>query len=345
LALASQQDLSVVADATQDNRLKLSPLVLDEPHVRFFASKLLVSENGETMGSLCIFDSKPRQLSELQLNALSHLANVASQLTEHWPPVPQGLPLADQNAQIRESKHEELIDAFEIADLKSTVGELAVGSAVKLNQPLMAILGYADVAESMLEHDSFDGQEELSRYIKKITEESIRAGELIRDLRFSLKNDTGASSIFDLKTLILKSIEMVDSEASKYDINVLTDFVNSSKANTHINGNEVQLAQVLLNLLRNSINAIAVDKPGFSKIIVVRTEVVNGEIVCSIHDNGSGMEQQFQDYDDDTLDMSNRSSVRLSICRSVVEAHGGQIWQASKSEFSPGTSLYFSLPI
>lgn len=343
--LARQQDLLFVSDTTQDNRFKHSPLVVDEPNIRFFASKLLVSANGAAIGTLCILDSKPRQLSELEQNTITHLANAAIRLTEYRSPDSQDLSLADQQQSRDDNGKSDLANTLETADLKSTVGELAVGAAVKLNQPLMAILSYTDAAKSVLEYSEFSGHEELSVCIKNIAEESIRAGELVKDLRDSVKTDSNTTSLFDPKNIIRKSIELVASEARKYDINVLVDLDNSLDDSVVISGNEVQFAQVLLNLLRNSISSIANDKPGFSKIILVRAEKIDGCMVCSVHDNGPGLAQPLHETASQQFYKADGPSIRLSICRSVVDALGGNFWQARKPDFSPGTSLFFSFPI
>ena len=343
--LTKQHDFSVVTDTTQDSRYKHSPLVVNEPKVRFIANKLLVTASGVAIGNLCILDSKPRSLSYLQQSALTHLAKAAVRLAEYQSPDLQDLPFATQKQSRRAEGADMLSNALENADLKSTVGELAVGAAVKLNQPLMAILSYTDAAESVLEYNGFTGQEELSIYIKKIAEESIRAGELVKDLRKSIKTESHADSVFEPKNIIRKSIDLIGSEARKYDINVLVDLDNSLDGSTTISGSELQFAQVLLNLLRNSISALASDTPGFSKIILIRTEKIDNSMVCSIHDNGPGLAQPLHEAENQMFYKADAPNIRLSICRSVIQTFGGNFWQARKPEFNPGTSLYFRLPI
>lgn len=344
-ALTRLQDLISVSDTRLDNRFKHTPLVADEPNVRFFASKLLVSAGGNAIGTLCILDSKPRQLSQLQQSTLVHLANAAVRLTECRLPDSRNLPSAAEEQSQHTNGDADLFNTIETADLKSTVGELAVHAAVNLNQPLMAIMGYADAAESVLSESGDSKLGELKDYLNKIAEESIRAGELIKDLRESITTDKKTNTLFDPKSIIQSAIELVNSEARKYDINVLVDLDNGLEDSVVINGNELKFAQVLLNLLRNSIRSVASDKPGFSKIILVRAEKVDSCMICSIHDNGPGLVWPVSEDETQPIHTLDETSMSISICRSVVETLGGNFWKARKPEFSPGTSLFFSFPL
>jgi signal transduction histidine kinase len=349
-ALTRLQDLFWVGDTRLDNRFKQVPLVVDEPNVIFFASKLLVSAGGNAIGILCILDSKPRQLSQLQQSTLVHLANAAVRLTECRLPDSHNVPLAAEEQSQHTNSDAAVINTIAIADLQSTAGELAVHAAVNLNQPLMAILGYADAAESVLSETGAVEQGELKQgelrdYINKISAESIRAGELIKDLRQNITTDKKTKTLFNPKHIIRCAIELTSSEARKYEINVLVDIDNSLEDSVVIRGNELKFAQLLLNLLRNSIRSVAGDKPGFSKIILVRAEMVDNCMICSIHDNGPGLLWPVPEDETQPVHQLKETSISISICRAVVESLGGNFWKARKPEFSPGTSLFFSFPI
>lgn len=201
----------------------------------------------------------------------------------------------------------------------NTMGQLASGLAHELNQPLAAIAQNAGTALYMLQSSGADG--ELIETLQEVEEQALRAGEIINALRGLVHKDESKIQPFDLCELIEKVQRLVLHEAEDAGVLLRTD----CPGDTWLLGNRVQIAQVLVNLLRNAIEALAMARSN-NRVIVVSAIRLQGDWLVTVSDNGPGVDSsislftQFQTTKPDGLGLG------LSICQSIVRANGGKLW-------------------
>lgn len=206
------------------------------------------------------------------------------------------------------------------------MGEMASGIAHELNQPLSAIAYNADALRLALEDMQIDDQE-VNQICADIERQALRAGDIIRALRDLMRKDRGRMATFDLVDLCSQTIKLVEVEAREQSIQV--DF--APQTSMRVNGNRTQIAQVLVNLLRNAIESLA-DQDDQHKRITVRLTARDNEIMTCVQDTGIGVppgHELFRQFD---TFKSGGMGLGLSIARSIIEAHGGIIWHEAPPE-------------
>jgi len=221
----------------------------------------------------------------------------------------------------------------------TTMGEMVAGIAHEITQPLQAIGSYAGACSSMLDTAEFKGVESLREWSQKIAELSSRGGDIIWRLRrFARKADSDRVQ-FDLNALVRESLEMVHFESDQHAIDLEMDL----QCPEMIVADRVQIQQVLINLLRNAIEATK-QQPA-PRSIVVRTVRDKQEAIISVEDNGPGVTLEaaaklFQPFH---TTKPHGMGIGLPISRSIVEAHQGRIWNEPCQP--RGVAFRFSLPI
>jgi PAS domain S-box-containing protein len=222
----------------------------------------------------------------------------------------------------------------------STMGELAASLAHELNQPLTAILSNAQAAQRFLALKPPD-LEELHEILKDIVQDDSRAGEIIRRMRALVKKDELEFALLDLGNVVSDVVLLTHSDATLHNIRVLLEIKPDLPA---VRGDKVQLQQVLLNLLLNAFDAVR-NSPENERSVAVEADRDGASMLkIAVHDSGIGLTgdeiakifQPFYSTKRDGLGMG------LSICRSIVEAHGGRLW--AENNFDRGATFYFTLP-
>jgi signal transduction histidine kinase len=221
-----------------------------------------------------------------------------------------------------------------------TMGEMVATIAHELKQPLTAINLYAANGQAMLN----TGQpplDELNNYLGEIQSQSMRAAEIIRRTREFARNQKPQTSPVQLNGLIAEVTDFLKVEARDSCIGIELDLAPRLPA---IEADALQLKQVLLNIVHNAIECLQ-SGDSADKRVTIRTRVTERDgIRVDISDTGPGM-------DADTLARIFESffttkghagmGMGLSISRSIIEAHGGQLWATS----TPGRGATFSLTL
>ncbi|MTH34127.1 PAS domain S-box protein [Paracoccus limosus] len=216
----------------------------------------------------------------------------------------------------------------------STMGEMAAGLAHELNQPLAAIAQNSDTARLILsEHPDVDPV--LDRLLLAIEEQSLNAGSIIRALRSFINKDAGERSRFELGPLLEQSLKLVRGEASDAGICIRPEVCDEPLL---VEGNRVQIAQVVLNLLRNAVEAMA-GRPGR---IWLRVTAGAGALTVTVEDDGPGVTPGLTLFSQFETSKPGGMGLGLSICQSIVEAHGGRIWHEPRP--GGGSRFHFTLP-
>lgn len=217
------------------------------------------------------------------------------------------------------------------------MGQLATGLAHELNQPLTAITQNADAALlTVTQSDTPDP--ELIEILEEMDEQAHRGADIIRALRGFIGKEKEGSGSYDLNELVEQTLCLVHPEASVHGINI------SFKAQTLPNatGSRVQVAQVIVNLLRNAIEAIvAAELP--KKRIEVRAEANSGMIEVSVEDTGCGIDPDIDLFTQFETSKQNGMGLGLAFSRSIIEANGGELWCEPETEHS--AKFCFTLPI
>jgi PAS domain S-box-containing protein len=220
------------------------------------------------------------------------------------------------------------------------LGELSGSMAHELNQPLTAILSNAQAAIRFLAHDTID-LDEVRDILKDIVEQDNRAGEVIRRLRLLLKKGEVQQQPLDLNDVVQEVLKLMRSDLVNQNVVAHTELTADLPS---VKGDRVQLQQVLLNLVMNACDAMHGNAPA-DRQLVLRTELgADKAIHVSVSDCGVGLapdklEQVFMPF---YTTKSHGLGLGLSVCRTIITAHGGNLWAANGAE--RGAIFYFTIP-
>ena len=220
----------------------------------------------------------------------------------------------------------------------TAMGELASALAHELNQPLSAIANYLRGAERLLDTPSPD-VERVRDPVAKATAQALRAGDVIRRLREFVATGENERHIESLSKIIEESLALALVGVNGADVRVQTV---RGHGDDRVFADKVQIQQVLLNLIRNAIEAMA----GMPRreLIISSATGESGEAVVRVADTGPGVapaqaERLFEPF---ITTKNTGMGVGLSICRTIIDAHGGKIW----IEDTPGggATFVFTIP-
>ncbi|MEX0308422.1 MAG: ATP-binding protein [Ruegeria sp.] len=200
------------------------------------------------------------------------------------------------------------------------MGEMASGLAHELNQPLSAISYNVDAAKITLDEIG-KPDPELTEILSDIDRQSRRAGDIIRALREVVRKDRGRQTPFELNGLIRQTVSLMEAEAKLHEIKL----VYEESDLPFVIGNRTQIAQVLVNLLRNAIDALAQDSNGNGKITIT-TKITDELVEVCVEDNGPGVSDDVTLFNTFDTQKTDGMGLGLSICRTIVKANDGTIW-------------------
>lgn len=222
----------------------------------------------------------------------------------------------------------------------STLGEMAAGIAHEINQPLAAIGAYAQAGRRLLrEVDDVPG--DLDQALERIDQEAQRAGEVIHRLRALASQTKVYRRPVDCNAVLEEACELAVMDARTHGLELVKDFADDLPP---VSADAIQIQQILLNLIRNAIDAMEVTKPVANRIIV-RTLEEGGMVRVSVTDYGCGISSEAAErlFDPFFTTKPSGLGVGLSICKSIMEAHGGSL------DFEPnpkgGTVFHATLPV
>jgi signal transduction histidine kinase/integral membrane sensor domain MASE1 len=223
----------------------------------------------------------------------------------------------------------------------STMGELTASLAHELNQPLTAILANSRAAQRMLDRKPPD-LDELRAILADIAEDDKRAASVIQRLRAFLRKSEPVWTRLDLNTVVVDVVKLLNSDSVIRNIAVTLHLDDQPVL---VNGDRVQLEQVILNLMLNGMEAMA-DCGGHDRRLVLRTRNVSaqcGEV--SVEDTGPGLRDGAHDqvFEPFYTTKGTGMGMGLAIARSIVEAHHGWIWAENLSP--SGAIFHFCLPV
>ena len=219
-----------------------------------------------------------------------------------------------------------------------TMGQMASGLAHELNQPLTAIAQNADTALLVLDQQPAPPGP-LREILQEIERQSLRAGEIIRALRSFIRKDEGARSSFDFKELLAQSLYLVQADVTEAGVIVAPDLPADLP---RVEGNRVQVAQVLVNLIRNAVEAMAAERDNARRITLTARQE-GGMLLVRVQDTGPGIAPGLALFAPFETSKPGGMGLGLSICRSIIETNGGTLWHEEGE--ARGATFCFTLPL
>ncbi len=243
------------------------------------------------------------------------------------------LKLAEGEAQQR---REQVTHLTRVAIL----GELSGALAHELNQPLAAILSNAQAAQLLLDEGAID-RAELQDILRDIVADDIRAGQVISRLRALLKRGDRKLESVCMNEVVRDVLALARSQLVERHVAVIDE---PSSNLPPVLGDRVQLQQVLLNVIMNASDALSTNDPS-DRVVRVSTAYLDGVVRVSVADNGTGLppdvaERLFEPF---VTTKTNGMGLGLSICRSIIGAHGGRL--SGNNNPGRGAEFAFTLPL
>jgi C4-dicarboxylate-specific signal transduction histidine kinase len=227
------------------------------------------------------------------------------------------------------------------ANRLETMGQLTASIAHEVNQPIAATVTNAQAALRWLRRDKPDF-DEVGQALDRIVRDGTRAGSLVQRVRDLVKKSPARDEPLDINDAIREVIEITRSEATKNGIIVRTELAEDLRV---ISGDRVELQQVVLNLIVNAVEAMKDMTKGPRDVSITTGKTEVGDTVVSVRDSGPRLAPSVRDtlFSPFQTTKSTGMGLGLSICRSIVEAHGGNLWASPNAPH--GTVFQFTLPI
>jgi PAS domain S-box-containing protein len=242
-----------------------------------------------------------------------------------------------RNAEIQSRQHQsELVHVCRL----STMGEMSTGLAHELNQPLSAIINFASGCVRRIQA-GVGGEAELVDAMAQITAQAERAGEIIKHLRAMVNKRPHEQEVVNLNQMVLEVTSFTEYEANRKRVEVslaLSDEVLPVKVDL------IQIEQVLLNLVRNAIEAMKVLTSRERTLLLTTRRLDKNRVEVVVEDNGPGIDVDTVDHLFDAFFSTKESGMGmgLPISKKIVEAHYGELYV--ESEPGVGATFHVVLP-
>ncbi len=227
------------------------------------------------------------------------------------------------------------------ADRLVTLGELTAGIAHEINQPLTAIAAYADAGKSLIDRAGDTPREDMHSICERIGEQSRRAAEVVQRLRKLVRSGTVSKSRHNINNIIKNVLLLFEYEINKTNIEIVFTPLEEP---LDLYVDEIQIQQVLVNLVKNSLDALTHAGPAAGRI---KIELKQGgpELQVSVTDNGPGIPSADYDrlFESFFTTKPNGVGLGLSICKSIATAHGGNLKHTKPREGGSRFTLYLPL--
>lgn len=227
------------------------------------------------------------------------------------------------------------------ADRLVMLGELTAGIGHEINQPLTAIAAFADAASRLLQSDLPGSREELSNVLRRISEQAHRAGNVVNRLRSLSRRGELTKSAQRLDLMVQSVLLLFEHELKNSSVSLQTRLEPELPV---VLVDEIQIQQVLVNLIKNSIDSlIASDSPDATILIDIRAS--EKQVFVRVRDNGPGVSEEIQKHLFEPFFTTKRLGVGLglSICKNIAVTHGGNL--TYKKAKGAGAEFTLSLPL
>jgi C4-dicarboxylate-specific signal transduction histidine kinase len=221
-----------------------------------------------------------------------------------------------------------------------TVGELTASIAHEVNQPLAAIVTNGNACLRWLggvKPNFLEARQAVERIIK----DSYRASEVISRIRTLVKKAPPRNDRVDLNEVILEVLALAQNQARRSRVELKRELADNLPA---VNGDRVQLQQVILNLVVNGMESIATSRNGERELSISTSKDESNNLVVAVRDSGHGLDAANLErvFDAFFTTKPEGMGMGLAISRTIIESHGGRLWATSNSPH--GAVFQFTLP-
>jgi signal transduction histidine kinase len=220
------------------------------------------------------------------------------------------------------------------------MGEFTASIAHEINQPLMAMVTNADTCLRWLAGDR-PNIKEARRAAERIVRDGHRAGDIVESMRALVRNGAPETEAIDVNTAIKNTLALVHGDLRRHDVATHTVLAAGLPP---VMADGTQLQQVIVNLIRNGIEAMAA-VPGRSGQLTISTGCdARGDVAVAVSDTGSGIDPAMSEliFEAFFTTKPNGVGLGLAVCRTIVKAHGGRLWAYPNRP--RGSVLHFTLP-
>jgi PAS domain S-box-containing protein len=247
---------------------------------------------------------------------------------------------AEAEARDSERKYRDLHAEMAHANRVATTGQLTGSIAHEVNQPLTAIVANAQAAMRLLDRQRPD-LKEVRQAIADVATDGARAGEVVGRIRALIKKTPLRHDLLEINKPIREVIDLTRGEAMKNGVSVRAELAAGLPL---VRGDRVQLQQVMLNLIVNAIEAMSSVADGSRELQLSTETIESGDVRVAVRDSGPGLaagtsEHLFEAF---YTTKAGGLGLGLSICHSIIEAHGGRLLATSNG--TGGATFQFTLP-
>ncbi len=333
--ISPEHDILTKLTLATDNPVYINDIQADP---RFITERHLHSEQ-ETMsgtgikiaspekvhGVVCLYSKTQHHLTENEMSFLLAATGMLALAYER-----------NQNESRIQQFQQELIKSSR----RSAIGELGTTIVHEINQPITAFINYIHICRRLLEKTHEKLPDPLRTAMDKAVNESERAASIIQHLRDYLQSGSLHQQNADINALIHQTYELFRNEVIEKNIKVSLDLqpdLNPAYVD------KIQIQQVVFNLIRNSMDALAQVVSPEIHFVTIKGDENMLEVV--VEDSGPGVDPAILELNLETpySSSSDGLGIGLSICKTIIDAHGGKLWCSS----SPlgGASFHFTLPV
>jgi signal transduction histidine kinase len=222
----------------------------------------------------------------------------------------------------------------------SLLGELTASIAHEVNQPLAGVVNNVGACLRWLAGDP-PNLEKAREAVSRIGRDGKRAGEIIARIRALTRRAATPQEKLDPNQTIQEVLALVRDEATRNRVSIQTQFADDLSP---VAGDRVQVQQVVLNLVMNGIEAMSSVGERARELVITTRNIEPDQVQVTVEDSGMGLDANARDkiFDPFYTTKPGGMGMGLSICRSILQSHGGRLWATAKD--GPGTMFHFTLP-
>lgn len=279
-------------------------------------------------------------IEALKIGATDYVLKM--RLSRLVPSVRRAMREAEEKAERKKAEEELHAAQAELAHVNrvTTMGLLTASIAHEVNQPIAAAVTNADAALVCLGRDPPD-LEEVRQALDSIKRDVLRAGNVIGRIRTLMRNVPPVQGTLDINEAILEVIALARGEVAKNRVSVKTQLTEDLPT---VQGDRVRLQQLILNLIINAMEAMRDVSEGGRALLVSTSKTGPSDVIVAVRDTGPGLPVEGLDRIFEAFYTTKPAGmgIGLSICKSIVEAHGGRLWATPNTP--RGAVFQFTLP-
>lgn len=292
---------------------------------------------GTWYGSIPLYPAgNPGRIAEIR-EIIAHRNRAENMQVEYYSIIARDITL---KRQAEEKAKRQQLEMAHMSRLLS-VGEMATELAHEVNQPLATIINYCNGTFRRLEDGQITDITQVTRAMELIAAQAKRAAEIVKRMRRFVRRTEFQRVSFPINETCIEVTRFLNQEAIDHDIRFAFDL---DEQNPVIEADRLQIEQVLLNLIRNAIEAYS-DSPLHPRPVHISTRVEGRRLLVSVCDQGPGIaETQLSAlFEPFSTTKENGLGMGLSISHTIIESHSGRLWVDSDGR--QGTCFHFQLPL